>query len=1549
MSLHQLSLEELAPLLALPLTTSPDTPLATVLSLMHTQGQVESLGTEKSLWEGAKNHERASCVLIVEGEQLVGTFAATDLVRVALGELELETTTVGQIMTREPITIEKSQLEDIFTLLKIFHDGGISHLPVIDELNRIVGLVTPAFIHQVVQPANFLQLTNVAAVESQILQVSPTTSILDVLRLMAVGPVSCAAIPPETNQTTAVFTEWELLHCLTLGLDLAAVAVGEVAIAPVTVTAEASLWEANQLLLANRARCLIVTTDGGEITGTISPLSILNAINSPAIYQTTRLLQAQVSQLETEKLQILEREKIELEAQVQQRTLELQQQARCDRLLVEICSHIRLSLDLEEILGTAASQLREFLQCDRVFIYRFDPDWSGVVVAEDVQEGIKPLIGERFHDPCFAPTWVDAYQNGRLGVVNDIHASDLTPCHIELLETLPIRSQILVPILLTTKAEDGSSSNYIWGLINVSETAKSREWQSVEVQLLRRLATQLAIAIQQSNLYQLSRGEVRERQQAESSLTQERNLLSAILNVAGALIVVFNKEGRIMRFNKTCEEITGYKFDEVFGRFMWDFLLIPEETESVKGVWEQLLAGEFPTQYENYWVTKTGSRRLIAWSNTGLRDGAGNLEYIVAAGIDISDRRQAELELQKLNTELEKRVEKRTAELQQTNQQLQVEIIERQRMAVSLVQSQEVLRDLFENLNDLVHSISLETGKVLYANRAWYETLGYEKDDLDRLSVFDIIAPERREVYRQIFSEFKAGKLKQFQRLEIPFLTKSGKKIILEGSINCRYQNGKPIATRGIFRDLTERKRTEEHLKEVMQEFSYHKQALDRFALVAMTDADGVMTYVNDKLCEVSQYEREELIGQSHSLLNSGYHPQSFFEKMWSTITQGQIWRGEIKNRAKDGSFYWVDTVIVPFLDVEGRPKQYLAIRIEISDRKEAEAKIIESQQLLQLVMDSIPHYIFWKSLNSVYLGCNQNFARVVGLKTTEEVVGKTDYDLPCTKEEADWYQQCDREVMESNQPKYHILETQHNSEGKEIWVDTNKVPLHDATGNVVGILGNYEDITERKQAEEKLQQQLAAIEASGDGIAILKEGKYVYVNQAHAHIFGYKNAAELIGKSLRAVYAASEINRLEKEVLPLLAQQKYWRGEAIAKRKNGTHFIEGLSLTLREDGSLISVCQDITEKLKIEEKIRRRDAQFRAIFEQAAVGISRFALNGQFLQVNQRMCQMLGYTQEEMLTKTMAEISHPEEWEIDMDYLEPILKGEAETFSREKRYLQKEGSVFWGKITVSVVRGSSKHTDYFIGILEDISERKKAEEEIKSALARAQELSELKSRFISMTSHEFRTPLAVISSAAGILKTFNSKLTDEKRLNHLNNIETYVKHTTRLLDDILLINRAEAGNIEFNPQPINVVNYCENVTQEMQTSTANHVLVFTNHCPLDTSAKLDLKLLQQVLINLLSNGIKYSPEGREIKFSLSMTEDRLIFQVTDSGIGIPPEDQKRLFESFHRATNVGTIQGTGLGLSIVKKCVELHGGEISFTSELGAGTTFTVTVPKLI
>jgi signal transduction histidine kinase len=282
-----------------------------------------------------------------------------------------------------------------------------------------------------------------------------------------------------------------------------------------------------------------------------------------------------------------------------------------------------------------------------------------------------------------------------------------------------------------------------------------------------------------------------------------------------------------------------------------------------------------------------------------------------------------------------------------------------------------------------------------------------------------------------------------------------------------------------------------------------------------------------------------------------------------------------------------------------------------------------------------------------------------------------------------------------------------------------------------------------------------------------------------------------------------------------------------------------------------------------------------------------------------------------------------------------------------EHRVILPSGETRWQHWTDRAVMFDEQgNVTEFQGVGRDITERKQAEAEIRKALEKERELSELRSGFVSLVSHEFRTPLTTIQSSAEILERYRERLSEEKKLNHLTRIQSAVIRMTQLLEDVLTIGKAEAGKLKFEPSPIDLVAFCCNLVENMQMSASpQHKVTFAmiGDC---IDAQMDEKLLAHIVTNLLSNAIKYSPKGGTIQFDLMCNSDSAVFRIQDAGIGIPKEDLEQLFESFGRASNVGMIPGTGLGLAIVKKCVDLHRGKISVDSEVGIGTTFTVTLP---
>lgn len=380
-------------------------------------------------------------------------------------------------------------------------------------------------------------------------------------------------------------------------------------------------------------------------------------------------------------------------------------------------------------------------------------------------------------------------------------------------------------------------------------------------------------------------------------------------------------------------------------------------------------------------------------------------------------------------------------------------------------------------------------------------------------------------------------------------------------------------------------------LESINKDISDYKFALDESSIVAVTDENGVIQHVNRNFCRISKYTKDELIGQDHRIISSGYHPKSYIRGLWTTITSGNIWKGELKNRAKDGTIYWVDTTIVPFVNEEGKPYKYLAIR---------------------------------------------------------------------------------------------------------------------------------SDITKRKLAEERI--------------------------------------------------------------------------------------------------------------LKLNEELESK-----------------------------------------VIARTL---------------------------------------------------------------------------ELTSSLEREQAMSGMKSRFVSMASHEFRTPLTTIMSSLSLVETYSSPEQEEKRKKHTERIKSSVRNLTGILNDFLSLEKLEQGKVEIVSEEVDLCDFAAEILEEVNgmLKTRQHISLT---CTGDKVVTIDKKILKNIMLNLLSNAIKYSGEGKEIKLVAEVTPAQISINITDQGIGIPPEEQKNMFTTFFRAYNTTNIQGTGLGLNIVKRYLELLNGTITFVSMPGEGTTFSVTIPR--
>jgi signal transduction histidine kinase len=214
------------------------------------------------------------------------------------------------------------------------------------------------------------------------------------------------------------------------------------------------------------------------------------------------------------------------------------------------------------------------------------------------------------------------------------------------------------------------------------------------------------------------------------------------------------------------------------------------------------------------------------------------------------------------------------------------------------------------------------------------------------------------------------------------------------------------------------------------------------------------------------------------------------------------------------------------------------------------------------------------------------------------------------------------------------------------------------------------------------------------------------------------------------------------------------------------------------------------------------------------------------------------------------------------------------------------------------------------------------------------------------MVSHEFRTPLGIIMSSAEILERYLERLRPDQRVEHLQAIHKSVQRMAGMMEEVLVLGRVEAGKMECKPAPIDLVSFCQRLTDELHSATNRQCPIEFEASPLPEDAEADEGLLRHIFTNLLTNGVKYSRPGETVKFVLRYRDFQAVFTVEDKGVGIPEADQQWIFRAFHRGQNVGNLPGTGLGLTIVKRCVELHGGKIKCQSTEGVGTKFVVTLP---
>ncbi len=518
-------------------------------------------------------------------------------------------------------------------------------------------------------------------------------------------------------------------------------------------------------------------------------------------------------------------------------------------------------------------------------------------------------------------------------------------------------------------------------------------------------------------------------------------------------------------------------------------------------------------------------------------------------------------------------------------------------------------------------------------------------------------------------------------------------------------------------------------------------------------------------------------------------------------------------------------------------------------------------------------------------------------------------------------------------------------------------------TDNVLKTLGSVADSIalgiERKRAETALAESearfSAAFQASPISIAIARvsDERFVLANEAFLKWAGYASE-EIVG------HKATEFSMWER----LEEREAFWadlrRTGSVREREYRFRNRSGRLFTMLLSAEVIQLnhvphalcgALDITtrkqaeaELRESEARLRESEARFSVAFQASPVFINILRMSDRkYVWANDAFVNRLGYPREEVLGRTSAEFGM---WEnpAERDLAWNDMRNIGSIRQRECRWLDRRGEPFTILLSAEIIKFNE--SPHILSLALDITQRKRAEEELLKTLEREKELSQLKGNFVSMVSHEFRTPLAIIQSSAELLREFFEKMQPAERNEQLESITGNTRRMAGMMEEILVLSRLDAGKLDFQPSALHLDTFCRRVLDEVLSAT-------NRRCPIElclgaglSEAHADERLLAHILTNLLSNAVKYSESGACVRFAVEREGTEALFVISDEGIGILEGDQEMLFTAFHRGANVGSRAGTGLGLLLVKRCVDLHQGKVRIESKVGQGTTVTVRLP---
>jgi PAS domain S-box-containing protein len=942
-----------------------------------------------------------------------------------------------------------------------------------------------------------------------------------------------------------------------------------------------------------------------------------------------------------------------------------------------------------------------------------------------------------------------------------------------------------------------------------------------------------------------------------------------------------------------------------------------------------------------------------------------------------------------------------------------------------LVHKQQFLEALLENLSDGIVACDASGTLTLFnAASQTFHGLPAEPLPAERWAEhYDLYDADRAVPMRQEeIPLFRALKGERVRGTKMRIVPKHGKaRILISSGAPIMHPDGHQLGAVVAMRDITEQEQAEAALKDSERRFrAIFNQT---FQFIGLLEPDGTLIEANQTALDFGGLTAAAVIGKPFWEARWWGLSQEVQMRLQQAIAQaaaGEFVRYEVEVLGANDKIMSIDFSLKPIADEVGNTVLLIAEGRDITLRKQAEAEVHRLntslgervvQRTAELEAKNYQNELLLVSAQEakaeaeVAIAQTASYTERLTLALEAAQMGTWDWDMdtdrtlwdlrheaifgyePGTpnRDYFDWEHRVHPDDLEwihqathAARDNRHLLTIQYRilwPDGSLHWIDASGRFLYDAAGKPIRMIGVVRDITANKQTEDALRQEEARyrclLEATSQIIwNTHAEGELVAEQPSWSRFTG-QSFEECKGWGWLNAIHPDDQQATVKAWTEALSTRNTYRIEHRIRRYDGEYrdmHARGVPV-LEEDGTVrewVGTHSDITEQKQYAEALRQSQEQFRATFEQAAVGIAHVDLNGGWLRVNQKLCDIVGYSEAELTGRTFQDITHPDDLEADLAHMRQLLAAEIQTYAIEKRYFHKSGEAVWIELTVSLVREEPEDQHnlavkvgkpkYFISVIEEINDRKQAKAELE---ARSRELSQFNGllaqaavlldernqeldRFVHIVSHDLKAPLRAISNLSQwIEEDLEGKLSVENQ-QQMTLLRDRVHRMQIMIDGLL--EYARAGRTEADLEPVAVTELLAEVIDSLDPPSTFKIEI-APEMPILQTKRLPLS---QVFANLISNGVKHHPRPDGlIQISSQDKGDFYEFAVADDGPGIAPEHHEKIFMIFQAVNPQNSQDSSGIGLSIVKKIVETEEGTIRLASEAGKGTTFYFTWPK--